>query len=123
MSTMKANIFKIILGTVVVFGGALLGIVNQMSYKGIKVEKWDNYYNESNIVFFYEDFSSDKIKFLEDTYHLKEATKDEKTDLDKAIKITNNTIPESTKAFKATHLLINIPNGARYIPAIPIPMI
>ena len=89
MSTMKANIFKIILGTVVVFGGALLGIVNQMSYKGIKVEKWDNYYNESNIVFFYEDFSSDKIKFLEDTYHLKEATKDEKTDLDKAIKITN----------------------------------
>lgn len=89
MSRIRRNTFKIILGVIVVFGGALLGIVNQMNYKGIKVEKWDNYYNESNIVFFYEDFSSSKIKFLEDTYHLKEATKDEKTDLDKVIKITN----------------------------------
>lgn len=89
MSKMRTNSFKIILGAIIVFGGAILGIVNQMSYKGIKVAKWDNYYNESNVAFFYEDFSSDKIKFLEDTYHLKEATKDEKSDLDKVIKITN----------------------------------
>ena len=89
MSKMKTNMVKIILGAIIVFGGAVLGIVNQISYKGIKVTEWDNYYNENNIVFFYEDFSNNKIKLLEDTYHLKEATKDEKTDLDKVIKITN----------------------------------
>lgn len=88
MSTIKSNIFKIILGMILIGGGVVLAIVNQMTYKGIKVIEWDNYYNENNIAFFYEDFSNKKIKFLEDTYNLKETTKDEKSELDKAIKIT-----------------------------------
>ncbi|MBE6071383.1 MAG: hypothetical protein E7208_05435 [Clostridium butyricum] len=88
MSTMKSNIFKIILGLIIIVGGVVLAIVNQMTYKGIKVVEWDNYYNENNIAFFYEDLSNDKIKFLEDTYHLKEAIKNEKSELEKAINIT-----------------------------------
>lgn len=87
MSTIKSNIFKIIIGTIILFGGIILGIVNQMSYKGIKVTKWDNYYNENNIVFFYENPLNDKIKILQETYNLKEAAKEQKSDLEKVIKI------------------------------------
>ena len=39
-----------------------------------------------------------------------------------AIQRTRIKFPESTNAFSATHFEISIPNGARYIPAIPIPI-
>ena len=52
MSILNKNRFKILCGIFLLTGGILLTIMNLISNKGVEIVKWDNYYNENNIVFF-----------------------------------------------------------------------
>ena len=80
------KIIKIIMLVLVV---GVFVYLSRNNYKdNLKVTSWDNIYNEENIVFFYSNKNDNKIKALNNQYSLSQKVKDEKTDLDKVIKVS-----------------------------------
>ena len=86
MSVLRKNRFKILCGIVLFVGAVFLTFINLMSDKGTKITKWDNYYNDKNIVFFYEEFPNEKLELLNSTYKIQEKVKDEKSEFDRVEK-------------------------------------
>lgn len=86
MSVLKKNRFKILCGLLLLAGSLLLTMINIISNKGVKISEWNNFYNENNIVFFYEEFPNEKIDLLNSTYKIKDKVQDSETELDKVIK-------------------------------------
>ena len=87
MNNMRKNMVKILLSIIIICCCVILCILNSITHKGIILENWNDYYNENNIVFFYEDFSNEKIKVLEDMFDLKKISEDTMEELDKALEI------------------------------------
>lgn len=59
------------------------------------IKEWDNIYNTNSINFYYEDIKNTKLQSLEQLYNIKEVTKDENTDLEKArevVQLVNNIV-------------------------------
>lgn len=86
MSILNKNRFKILCGIFLLTGGILLTIMNLISNKGVEIVKWDNYYNENNIVFFYEDHINEKLDLINSTYGIKEQVNSEKSEINKVLK-------------------------------------
>ena len=86
MSVLRKNRFKILCGIVLFVGAVFLTFINLMSDKGTKITKWDNYYNDKNIVFFYEEFPNEKLELLNSTYKIQEKVKNEKSEFDRVEK-------------------------------------
>lgn len=86
MSVFKKNRFKILCGILLLAGAIILTIINVISNKGVKITEWDSYYNENNIVFFYEDSNNEKINLLNSTYNIQDQVKDCETEFDKVLK-------------------------------------
>jgi len=57
------------------------------SEKGVFVEKWDNFYEGSNIKFYYENPEESNLQLLKDKYKLSEAVKDGKDDFEKSLNL------------------------------------
>ncbi|WP_242960988.1 transglutaminase domain-containing protein [Clostridium peptidivorans] len=57
------------------------------SQKGLFVEKWDNFYEGSNIKFYYESPQESNLQLLKDKYKLNEVVKDGKDDFDKSLNL------------------------------------
>ncbi|GAB6167576.1 lipoprotein [Clostridium carnis] len=55
----------------------------------LKVKKWDNIYNESNIVYYFSNEKDTKVKVLNDMYKIKSNIKGEKGLLNKALKVVD----------------------------------
>ena len=87
MDTMKKNMIKIFLGFIIMICCVILTILNTFNHKGIILKEFNNYYDENNIVFFYENSAAPKIKALNDEYKVKEKTASEKDELKKALSI------------------------------------
>ncbi|MBU5486540.1 transglutaminase-like domain-containing protein [Clostridium sp. MSJ-11] len=62
---------------------------NQKADKGVFVTKWDNYYEGSNIKFYYEGADNPNLQKLRTKYDLDEVVKDSKDDFEKSIKLMN----------------------------------
>ena len=95
MSVLKKNRFKILCGIFLFIGAAILTIINVISNKGVKVAEWNNFYNENNIVFFYETYPNERIDLLDSTYKINEQVKDSETEFEqvlKAVDIVRNMI-------------------------------
>lgn len=86
---MKKNKVKIIAGAIFFTLVIILGIKNMIDSRGIKVEEWNNFYSENNIVFFYGKSTQDKIKELNNLYNLNNVVGEEKSELDKILKVAN----------------------------------
>ncbi len=87
LSKMKKNIIKIILGTLIIIGSIILALLNQFSYKGIRITQWDNLYEENNIIFFYDVPENSKISFLNSNFHIMDIIKEQEDDVGKVLKI------------------------------------
>lgn len=57
------------------------------SQKGVFAEKWDNFYEGSNIKFYYENPEEANLQLLKDKYKLSEVAKDGEDDFDKSLKL------------------------------------
>lgn len=86
---LKKNKFKILSGVILLSGCILLTVMNLLSNKGDKVIEWNNYYNEDNIVFFYEDSTNEKLDMLNKTYKIKEQVSDCNSEFEKVLKAVN----------------------------------
>ena len=84
----KSNInkIKIVTGIILLGIGITLSIMNFKTSKGINIESWDNYYNENNIVFFYENSLNENLKMLDSTYKVNEIVNKETSEIDKVLK-------------------------------------
>lgn len=87
MSVLKKNRFKILCGILLLVGCVILTIINSISNKGVKITEWNNFYNENNIVFFYEELPNEKLELLSSTYKINDNVADSTTELDKVMKI------------------------------------
>lgn len=87
MNTMKKNMIKIFLAIVIMICCSILCLLNAFNHKGTMIKEFNNYYDENNIVFFYENSADPKIKALDDRYKIKEKTASEKDELKKALSI------------------------------------
>ncbi|MGN0143758.1 MAG: hypothetical protein ACI398_02160 [Clostridium sp.] len=83
---LKNNKFKILSGIILLTGCVILVIMNLLSNSGEKIIEWNNYYNEDNIVFFYEENSNEKLKKLSEEYKLQEELSDCSSEFDKVLK-------------------------------------
>lgn len=86
----KKSIVRVILLFILV---AVVGILFYKNYekdKELDVKKWDNIYNEENIVFFYEDNtnidSNESLKKLNEVYKVKELTSRGENEIDQVLK-------------------------------------
>lgn len=87
---MKANKMKIIAGIILIIGLPLMTLFAKAKYsQGINITKWDNYYDENNIVFFYEDSKNDNNILLDKTYKISEYVGNEENEFDRVLKATN----------------------------------
>lgn len=86
---MKKNNLKVIAGAIFFIMAIILGIINMKNDKGLQVTEWNNYYNEDNIVFFYEKNTNSKIKELNQSYNINRLVSGEKSELDKVLKVTS----------------------------------
>lgn len=64
-------------------------IKKEQNQKAVIAVKWDNFYEGSNIRFYYENPEEANLQLLKDKYKLSEVVKDEKDDFDKALKLMN----------------------------------
>lgn len=64
-------------------------IKKEENQKAVIAVKWDNFYEGSNIRFYYENPEEANLQLLKDKYKLSEVVKDEKDDFDKALKLMN----------------------------------
>lgn len=80
------NKVKIAIGIILLGIGITLSIMNLKNSKGISVEILENYYNENNIVFFYENSSNENLKNLDLTYKVNEIVNQEISEIDKVLK-------------------------------------
>ena len=84
------RLIRILLLVIVVVIVAFLYMKNFQVEKGIKVNLWDNIYNENNITFFYEDMEvkapNENILKLEKTFKVKELLSTEEKEIDKVLK-------------------------------------
>lgn len=92
---MRKNKIKIIGGAIFLVVAIILSIINPKN-KGLQVTDWNNYYNEDNIVFFFEKSNNSVIKDLGKTYDLENYVSGEKSELDKVLKVAGlvNTLVE-----------------------------
>ena len=86
----KTSFFKLILLVIIVAVVSILFYNNFKSEREIEITKWDNIYNEENIVFFYEDntniYSNESLKNLDSIYRIKELTSKGASELEKVLK-------------------------------------
>lgn len=97
MRSMKANKIKIYFGVFLLAIAIGLTILNVFNTKGINIKSWDNYYNENNIIFFYDEMPDEKLNKLNETYKVKEHIDGETSEIEKVLKIVDivNTIVEA----------------------------
>lgn len=93
------RLIRILLFVVVVVIVIFLFMKNFQVEKGLRVNLWDNIYNENNITFFYEDMEvnspNENILKLEKTFTIKELLSTEEKEIDKVLKtvdILNNIV-------------------------------
>ncbi|MBE6062408.1 MAG: hypothetical protein E7207_02345 [Clostridium butyricum] len=87
---MKTNKIKIIVGILVMLGLPILLFYAKIKYsEGVNIKEWDNYYNENNIVLFYESAKNEKNIELNEKYQISDYVSNEETEFDKVIKCTN----------------------------------
>ncbi|WP_294392404.1 hypothetical protein [uncultured Clostridium sp.] len=89
MSVLIKNRFKILCGILLLVGALFFTFINFISDKGTKITEWNNYYNENNIVFFYEELPNEKLSLLNSTYKIQEIVKAEKSEFDRVEKAIN----------------------------------
>ena len=91
MSVLKKNkflAFVIILITISLVGCSSNNeSKKEQSQNGVFVVKWDNFYEGSNIRFYYENPEEANLQILKEKYKLSEVVKDEKDDFDKSLKL------------------------------------
>ena len=87
LGTMKKNMIKIILAIIIIFCAIVLCLLNQFNHKGIIIAQWNNYYDENNIVFFYDESINEKVNYLNEKFKISDAVSGEKEELDKVLKI------------------------------------
>ncbi|GAA0726770.1 lipoprotein [Clostridium malenominatum] len=84
------KLFKYIaIALLIALTSALAGCNGKNSDKGVFITKWDNYYEGSNIIFYYESEDNPNLQRLKNKYDLDEVVKDSKDDFEKAIKLMN----------------------------------
>ena len=93
------RLIRILLLVIIVAIVAFLYMKNFQVEKGLKVNLWDNIYNENNITFFYEGMEiespNENILKLEKTFTVKELLSTEEKEIDKVLKtvdILNNIV-------------------------------
>lgn len=82
----NVNKMKIVLGIILLSCAIILSIMNAKTQKGVKVMRWENYYNENNIVFFYGNSLNEDLKILDSTYKVNELVNKETSEIDKVLK-------------------------------------
>lgn len=95
VSRSNLNKIKIILGILLLGSAIVMSIMNHKTPKGINIISWDNYYNENNIVFFYENSLNKNLKMLDLTYKVNELTREETSEINKVLRtidILNNIV-------------------------------
>lgn len=80
----KKNIIKIVAGLVLV-GIGISFISNKDITGNIEVKKWDNVYNENNIIYHFSESEDEKLIALKDLYKIKSIVSSEVEPLKKAI--------------------------------------
>ncbi|WP_163194092.1 transglutaminase domain-containing protein [Clostridium thermarum] len=65
----------------------LSGCTNVNTNKGLKITKWDNFYDGNNIHFYYEDFNNTNIQELNSSYKLNEKIGNSGDELERSLKI------------------------------------
>lgn len=101
----KKNKFKILSGIILMTASIILTIANLSVNKIDRIIEWNNYYNEDNIVFFYEESSNEKLNKLNTEYNLKEEVSEISSEFEKvlkAVKVLDNMV--SVKDIKNTGL-------------------
>ncbi|MDV4151704.1 hypothetical protein R0131_12820 [Clostridium sp. AL.422] len=81
---------KKVINSIIIFLIIIIGFIfifNNKFKEELRVESWENVYNENNIRFFYSDTDDEKIKILKQTNNLEEKVKDEKDMIKKAINV------------------------------------
>lgn len=87
---MKSNKLKIIAGFLIVIALPIILLYSKAKFaEGISIKKWDNYYDENNIVLFYEDSKSEKNIQLNEKYKINDYVNTEEKEFDKVLKCTN----------------------------------
>lgn len=86
MKKSKSFIRLIVVGLIIALGIIFIFKINNKSE--IIIKKWDNIYNENNVIFFYGDEDDEKIKILKQMYSIEEKLDGEKDKLKKAIKVS-----------------------------------
>ncbi|HCW53790.1 MAG TPA: hypothetical protein DG753_08655 [Clostridium sp.] len=87
---MKSNKLKIIAGIIIVFGLPILFLFGKtIFYQGIIIKSWNNYYDEGNIVLFYESLNNQKNSKLNEKYQINDFVNSEQSEFDKVLKCTN----------------------------------
>lgn len=87
---MKSNKMKIIAGIILIVCVPMIMLYAKSKYsQGINITKWDNYYDENNIVFFYEDSKNSKNTLLNETYKISDYVSNEEKEFDRVLKATN----------------------------------
>lgn len=86
MSVLGKNRFKIIFGIVLLIGDIILTMINIISNKGIEIVEWNNFYNENNVVFFYDKFPNEKLDLLNSTYKINDNVSDAGSEFNKVLK-------------------------------------
>lgn len=92
---LKKNKFKILSGVILLIGCIVLTVMNLLSNKGDEIIEWNNFYNEDNIVFFYEDSTNEKLDMLNAQYKIKEQVSNCNSEFEKVLKavdIVKNTM-------------------------------
>lgn len=93
----RNNKIKIIFGLLLVIAGIIFCFMNFNSKKGINITTWNNYYNENNIIFFYDNVENERLSLLNSDYKVSEFVKDEKSEINKILKTVDivNSLVES----------------------------
>lgn len=117
----KSNNFRIVLGIAITVTLLVLGSLNHLYRRGINVKEYNNFYNENNIVLFYEEENSTEIKKLDDKYGITDYVENEETQFDKVLKSLNilSTIAEKDglkdSELNSGYAILEKKNGAKKV--------